>query len=831
MAAKVHTYSKVLVVLASFLIAQVPFGASDWITVADAPSGSGIYDLIIQATYNGVVGTFPIELEVDEVSQSSGSLSIEPVYPVDRLTPIDLRYNITLNGSTDFVMVSNNMTVYFVAGDVILSSFEGSMSLVGGVWEATIDVPFKGEYKVVISLLVQKGTQYYGGNFLSYFRSDTLSDSLLLTPSIDKKILTPLEDFQVSMESVFDNAPVVGMTIFKASIYGAIKSLIWDNREGKYTARFSAPGDEGIYNVGVYAEDQGFVDQERVYVADVSKSKSGRCPLATEVSGGCTDMRDVRKCVSDVKSGLIVVPESSIVQCFESAAGGIIADSIICNGQQKGNLDGDETLDIDDLDILQNIILPLSRSGREEYAKCADYDLDSDVDEQDLQCLTNVISKKWHGDFNGGICFDANYDTPLKCDLDGNNFIEEDDTSTLRKIWEIIGKGVSTPQQVLDACDFDMDKRLTEEDLMCLYNFVGMDLDDPDTLLSFGQTIPAKCTKIYNLESCQDIRGDLNGDLMIDSVDEILIMLIEKKQLPYYDANCADVNKDMRITIEDVECVTAYVEGNRDYYFVCLGCDENTPPEYRFRAEICNDGMDNDCDGLVDRTDEPNLCVCGPGTPCWYVYDGDSGIKAGISDGNVRVCRRTDWEDSEEAIAGTDNGAWNWLNPNSLACEDSKECLNMYCSDKTYTCAHDGKSWDWYDINNESLPTETDDPFGTPKTCEDTYDNDCSSGDMACDWPETGFGAMLSDWTFWVGLILGAIVGFLCPLWAILLIGLLMAVVGQLVPEAAAFTAGFGLGMAVGGLGSAAYNAFTAPVAPIVDLPSAADVAAVSCIA
>jgi len=90
-----------------------------------------------------------------------------------------------------------------------------------------------------------------------------------------------------------------------------------------------------------------------------------------------------------------------------------------------GDLDGDEELDLDDLETLENMILPLTQSARQEYVECADYDLDEDVDEDDLTCLTNVIAQAWYGDLNGGVCFDAVYDSPLKGDLDGDSFITE----------------------------------------------------------------------------------------------------------------------------------------------------------------------------------------------------------------------------------------------------------------------------------------------------------------------------------------------------------------------------------------------------------------------
>jgi hypothetical protein len=425
------------------------------------------------------------------------------------------------------------------------------------------------------------------------------------------------------------------------------------------------------------------------------------------------------------------------------------------------------------------------------------------VDNDDLKCLTNVVGKKWWGDFNGGVCFDATYDSPLKGDLSGDKFVKDDDEALLKKILKATGYGIEMPPLVLGAVDFNQDEKITQQDVTCLDYFLGMELAKPETMLAAGQTIPADCMNIYHLDECKDIRGDLNGDLRIDSMDEILIMLANAKQITGYDAACADVNKDNRITLEDVACVKDYTEGNRDQFFACIGCTDNTPPGYRQLEEVCGDGYDNNCDGLVDKTSTnalTDLCGCTDQTECWRVVDADGGTVPGVDDGNVKVCRKVEWgAGSEEATGGNAVSGYQWMAPSALACTKDRECKSMLCADTVYKCAYGAHGWKWYDTE-VGLPVETDSPGATPKTCADTFDNDCNCGDRACATTEGG--SMFKSGSFWIGAALGITAGLLTGGTALPLIMSLGSTVGGFVtddPQLKAGLAGFGIGVAVGG--------------------------------
>jgi len=796
-----------LLVILVFMLAEVPFSLGAWVSVGTAPEQEGVYNVIIRATHNGVTGTFPLQLNVGQIEYSANGLSVEPVPPVDKTTPIELKYDIKLNGSRDFIMVNDSIAVYYASGRTVLSSEAGNLALQNdSYWHAIVDVPFKGEYKAIITLIIHKDGQFYGGRFVTYFKSDTASDKLVIKHSLDKRILIPSESFKAIVEANFEDHPLPNLELFKVNVYGTVKRLMWNSGDWEYKTSLTAPTTEGIYVVSFYAEGQDFISQEKVYVTDLSKAKSGRCPLAS--GSNCIDMKDVRKCVSDYKGELIKVSEDKLAQCFEAASGGIVQGSIIC-GNARGDLDGDEQLDIDDVDILQNMILPLTPSARQEYVKCADYNNDGKVDEQDLQCLTNVVAGKWDGDLNGGVCFDAVYDSALKCDLTGDKFIRQDDVKLFNKLMNASLDDIEMSKRALGTCDFDLDGKITREDGTCLNYFVGMDLDKPETLLASGQTIQSKCTRIYNLNNCQKVAGDVNGDLMIDEVDEILEMLIEKKQVTSYGMQCADVNKDGRITTEDVMCVKSYTSGNKENYFVCIGCTDNTPAAYRNIAEICGDGYDNDCDGLVDRssTGPDDYCSCNQNTPCWMVQDVDGGVKPGVDDANVKVCRKLEGAENVGAAPGASTtGGYKWYSPNELTCSKDRECKTMLCATTVYKCAYGAYGYKWYDID-AGVPVETDMPTDTPKTCEDGHDNDCHCGDMKCQKEEKG--SMFKSSSFWIGMALGVGLG----MWGYTTyIPTLLSYVSTIAsfvvddPGMQAGLAGFGLGTALGAWGGGKLN-------------------------
>lgn len=104
-------------IILAFLLAEIPFGLAEWVAVGRAPEGAGNYSVLIQATYDKIhKAVFPLRLVVNETRYEQGNLTIEPVYPISRTTPVTLRYDIHLDGGYDFNIVSNNVTCVLCLG-------------------------------------------------------------------------------------------------------------------------------------------------------------------------------------------------------------------------------------------------------------------------------------------------------------------------------------------------------------------------------------------------------------------------------------------------------------------------------------------------------------------------------------------------------------------------------------------------------------------------------------------------------------------------------------------------------------------------------------------
>jgi hypothetical protein len=121
------------------------------------------------------------------------------------------------------------------------------------------------------------------------------------------------------------------------------------------------------------------------------------------------------------------------------------------------------------------------------------------------------------------------------------------------------------------------------------------------------------------------------------------------------DADCDDNNPDtIDICLEDCICshVTECVDEDGDGYSVTGGdcgpidCDDNNSEVYPGAEEIC-DGIDNDCDGLVDEEDVCGQCTDADGDG-YNVEGGDCGpvdcddTNAAVNPGATEVCNGID---------------------------------------------------------------------------------------------------------------------------------------------------------------------------------------------
>ncbi len=234
--------------------------------------------------------------------------------------------------------------------------------------------------------------------------------------------------------------------------------------------------------------------------------------------------------------------------------------------------------------------------------------------------------------------------------------------------------------------------------------------------------------------------GDVNQDKVLDDEDTAymsdLINAIQKDGVvpEGTDTECADANEDGFITKEDLSCLQGLLSGA---YTSPKGCPDCDPSE----AEICNDGVDNDCDGQIDKDnyneDEEesypaNLCACSASTPCTMLRDAD-GI---ASTQEYQYCISISWQDS---------GKWTWVGSatrkwlrDDSNCDQSINCGWWRCGSTKYVCSR-GTATKWYatagnqsSMNGVECGTVTSPSAGTGSVA-DCCTEGCPAGMVNCD--------------------------------------------------------------------------------------------------
>jgi hypothetical protein len=172
-----------------------------------------------------------------------------------------------------------------------------------------------------------------------------------------------------------------------------------------------------------------------------------------------------------------------------------------------------------------------------------------------------------------------------------------------------------------------------------------------------------------------------------------------------------DNNCDGQIDgVEGIDCVCPDADG--DGWTTCAGdCDDSNANIYPGATEICSDGIDNNCDGLIDLQDEP-VCLAG-------CIDGDLD---GYKDA---ACGGSDCDDTNFFVNPGMAEICDGLDTN---CDGTKPQTDVDADG-------DGVPWcagDCDDNDPDVYPGNTEGPFGDP-TCSDGIDNDCNTQVDAAD--------------------------------------------------------------------------------------------------
>ena len=241
--------------------------------------------------------------------------------------------------------------------------------------------------------------------------------------------------------------------------------------------------------------------------------------------------------------------------------------------------------------------------------------------------------------------------------------------------------------------------------------------------------------------NCIGIKGDLNGGGDIDITDVTLLSEILDditstgfSQDGVDNMDCADANGDNYLTNEDEECLNKILDLVYNSVSECPDCVPDN------ESEICNDGVDNDCDGQIDvdtydedendyygfESDPDDLCECLELTPCDMIRVNNE--FDGLIETNIKYC---------SSISGLNSGQYNWYSKDEWKCTPESEGELLLCDDRSYDCTN---NYDWYGWEDSDFYKDYE-CFGKDESgsssCQAVEGFAC--GSSACDTDQPGY--------------------------------------------------------------------------------------------
>ncbi len=245
---------------------------------------------------------------------------------------------------------------------------------------------------------------------------------------------------------------------------------------------------------------------------------------------------------------------------------------------------------------------------------------------------------------------------------------------------------------------------------------------------------PVNCGGVGDLDNYDGAFKD--GDIAAMATVIDTLQLIGETPYDEDELSCVDINGDGYITLEDYECIST--NG-----ISCSDCEVDSD------LEICNDYVDNNCDGQIDSETYDNdaeslyslssgviedLCSCTSKTPCEMLYS--------VSNGNYEITN----EDDTKRCVSLNGEAYSWKTQSQWQCDLSKANNYLECDGTPYVCQEVSDSYVWlkgggagtYPLGDLDLSKCYNEVCDSDETCSNCP-NDCGAccGNGACGSGET----------------------------------------------------------------------------------------------
>lgn len=582
---------------AYYATGEVP---NSWMCNLTTPVESGSYEMNFEAIYNNVrTQSSPIVVRV--VDYEEGDLAIIRDAADATRSPARLKFHITRKSTgTPVTHLTSSLVVTDRNGQIISTenlskccSSEGS-----NYYDVHVSVPFPGTYTADVFAATEENNTVYNGSTTVQFTVFTAEETYFAgwtasnVRTLDQ-IFSPRQSFYLMATLMFDELPLTTEDV-DAIIDFTSYGLIWNEEQQVYRAN-NAINDEAAYLVTFTVQaDPSKRDEIFVYVIDTTQP-SASCPVADYI---CDNIEEVRGCKKLFDQ--FGITYEAMLTCAENGMETTRCGNSVCEEDECAEGCADCTLE----DCINDTVCSPAVGENSENSPddcCSQTlacdDLSTELVECSVACNTYYGCNSTHCN---GVCDegeDSNIDPSgccaRNCDdrgIDGYQCTPACDGINNCSLSYCDGTCSETESVVnapADCCSLDIycDDVSTEDAIECAPACQGIN----------------NCDIEYCAEDC---RGDVNGDGQVDQEDitamEEFLDYIQDVGICSLDEEdewmktCGDVNNDTNVTQEDLMCLQlAFTEGMS--FDECDDCMQYDP------YEICNNELDDNCDGQIDR--------------------------------------------------------------------------------------------------------------------------------------------------------------------------------------------------------------------------------------